>query len=229
MDDIIAPPWQLTGNGYLLLFRFTQAFVLANGFVPSALWDRFQGGVGAVMLVEYHASGVGAFRELSFVPGVFNYAGTKRYTITKAFGSTISSVINGQENWGLPKEIADFQIQPTHNNADRIIVSRDGQPFTDITVRGFGPKLPVNTRLLPLNLNLGQEFGDKTYVTRPRGSGWVSLAQVIRADINERYFPDFRGCSLLVALRAADFKLTFPQPQTTPLQRVQILDRERQR
>jgi hypothetical protein len=181
------------------------------------------------MLVDYHTSGVGPYRELLFIPGQFQFPGGKRYSITKIFVSTIASVVNGQENWGIPKELADFQIQPTHNNADRILVSRDGQPFFDLTVRGFGPKVPMMTRIIPLNLSLGQEYEGKSFYTQPHASGWVSLAQIIHKNVKSSYFPDFTAISPLVVLRATDFRMTFPVPQTAALKSEQGLEHEKLR
>lgn len=226
MDGIIAPPWLLTGSGYIFLFRFPREFVLSEGFLSPDLAERYQGGFGSVMLVDYHTSGVGPYRELLFIPGQFLFGGTRRYSITKIFVSTIASVVNGQENWGIPKELADFQIQPTHNNADRIVISRDGQVFFDMTVRGFGPKLPIASRLAPLNLSIGQEFEGKMFTTRPYASGWVSLAQIIRKEVKPLYFPDIGRITPLLVLRASGFKMSFPTPQTRLLRQEQVLDHE---
>src|SRR6187549_840298 len=124
MTEIKAPaPWTLTGDGYIFVYKFSQDFVRSQGLIPPFLQGAYRGGFGAVMLVDYHTSGVGAYRELLFIPGVFEVNGKNYYSITKIYVSTMASVVNGQENWGIPKEVADFDIQRLDDSSERITVS----------------------------------------------------------------------------------------------------------
>ncbi|MDX1994809.1 MAG: acetoacetate decarboxylase family protein [bacterium] len=213
MDTVAPPPWDLTGSGYIFLYKFPREFVLSQGFVPLEWENRFIGGFGAVMIVDYYTSDVGPYRELLFIPGLFQHPFGKRYSITKIYVSSIESVVNGQENWGIPKELADFHFSNRLNGEERVIVKRDGQVFFDATLKSSGLRLPVNSRLIPLNLSLGQEYGERSYVTRPHASGWVGLGGFKQVQVDERYFPNISAQRPLLAARAVDFKMTFPVPQ----------------
>jgi acetoacetate decarboxylase len=56
-------------------------------------------------------SGVGPYKELLFIPGVFHINGRYTYSISKIYVSTEASVRSGIENWAIPKEVADFTIE----------------------------------------------------------------------------------------------------------------------
>ena len=51
MSQIVPPPWQLTGNGIILLYHFPRAFV--EPWLQPELRNAFLGGIGAVMCVDY--------------------------------------------------------------------------------------------------------------------------------------------------------------------------------
>ena len=70
----IAPaPWNLTGDAYIMVYKFSKGFVQEYGFLADYQQDRFLGYVGTVMLVDYKTSGVGPYRELLFIPGMFTF------------------------------------------------------------------------------------------------------------------------------------------------------------
>ncbi|HOS96166.1 MAG TPA: hypothetical protein PLU54_00795, partial [Deltaproteobacteria bacterium] len=89
MDEgsvISAPaPWVLTGQGCIALVRLSRDFVEEQGFVPDALKGRFAGGVGMVMYVDYRSSDVGPYREILFIPGMFDVGGRKYFSISRIF------------------------------------------------------------------------------------------------------------------------------------------------
>ncbi len=213
MMNITAPPWNLVGNGFILIFKFPRDFVLSNGFIPPFLEKHYQGGFGAVMLVDYHQSDVGPYHELLFIPGLFDYGGSKRYSITKIYVSTIESVVNGQENWGLPKELANFIVDSRPDGSQNITIGRDGQTFLAATFKSNAIKIPINSRIMPLNLSLVQQQHDKTMITRPHATGWVGLGKLVSIAIDDRYFPDFKAIKPLSVIRAHEFKMVFPVPQ----------------
>ncbi|RZK00390.1 MAG: acetoacetate decarboxylase, partial [Flavobacterium sp.] len=114
--QIAPPPWDLTGNGYVFLFHFSKAFVQEQGFLDDYQKDTYKGGLlglGTVMLVDYTTSDVGPYKELLFVPGrfSFNKPADNTWGISKIYVSSYYSVWNGRENWGIPKELAEFNIQ----------------------------------------------------------------------------------------------------------------------
>ena len=63
-------PWSLTGQGFILFFRFSRAALDAEAPVRDPMRGRWLGGVGALMIVDYATSDVGPYREILLVPGV---------------------------------------------------------------------------------------------------------------------------------------------------------------
>ena len=211
-ERLVSAPWTLTGNGYILLYKFPKSFVKENGFLLPESNLEFTGGFGTIMLVDYHASDVGPYRELLFVPGMFQYGDKKHYSITKIYVSSTSSVINGQENWGIPKEFAHFTIEETGHNQEHIQIKRDGKTFFDMTIRSNSMKFPINTHWLPVPHKLVQPWNDKTYITQPDGKGKTSFATIENLTIDSQFFPDISQIKPLAVIRATNFELTFPIP-----------------
>jgi len=207
------PPWTLTGEGYIFLYRFPKAFVEENGFIPDYLQGKYRGGFGTVMLVDYHQSPVGPYREVLFIPGLFEHAGRKLYSITKIYVSTIDSVIWGQDNWGIPKELAEFTITPINAHSERFQVRHEGRTLVNLILNSRALRVPVNTRWSPLQPGLIQHHQGSDFVTRPTGKGKIGLASIEDGKIDASNFPDFGQINPLAAIRATDFTLQFPVPE----------------
>lgn len=144
----IAPaPWTLHGDGLVLLAHFPEAFVREHGFLAKYQRDGYRGYIGAVMLVDYHTSGVGPYRELLFIPGLFNLAGQTTFSISKIYVSTRDSVWNGIENWGIPKELADFNLTTLPDGTRVFEVSQRGRLFFSARAKPWSVRFPVTTKL----------------------------------------------------------------------------------
>ncbi|MBN1487364.1 MAG: acetoacetate decarboxylase family protein, partial [Anaerolineae bacterium] len=210
----VPAPWNLRGNGYIFLMKFPPAFVAEHGFVPPVLLDKFVGGVGAVMLVDYVQSDAGPYRELLFIPGQFRMGRRRYYAITKIYVSTQSSVINGRQNWGIPKELAGFEFQQVNEHLERVVVHKDGSEFAKFLLRTGDFSVPFTTSVMPAGLRtLVQIYDGKTYFTAPGGQGQLALTHLIGAEINADSFPDLNHGRLLAAVKAVDFSLCFPLAQ----------------
>ncbi|QPC81938.1 acetoacetate decarboxylase family protein [Phototrophicus methaneseepsis] len=206
----VPAPWSLTGDGYILVYRFSREFALQHGFIPPQQRDTFKGGLGTVMIVNYHSSDVGPYGELLFVPGLFQMDGKSRFSITKIYVSTQISVNNGWENWAIPKERADFDFRQGPARSELISVSLEGTPFFQMQMQPYGPQIPVNTAWLPIKATLGQYKMHTLMLTAPSGKGRVQLAHIRQANINGSSFPDVTPLKPLLALKAADVQLQFP-------------------
>ncbi|MEQ8677868.1 MAG: acetoacetate decarboxylase family protein [Aggregatilineales bacterium] len=215
--QIAAPPWELRGDGFILIYRFPEAFIRRDGNVPRFLSDKFAGGWGTVMLMDYHTSPVGAYRELLFVPGVFDVGRRWTYSVTKIYVSTMASVVNGRENWGIPKQLADFELKQCPDNRQHISVSVDGNPFFSASLRVSAPRLPVTTRLLPFRPALIQQSTDQPeatiLLTKPTGSGWVRTAKIETLTVDNTYFPNIEPFKPIVTINVANFTANFPIPK----------------
>jgi hypothetical protein len=213
--QIAPPPWNLTGNGYVFLFRFSRAFVQEEGFLEEYQRTTYQRGflgLGAVMLVDYKTSDVGPYRELLFVPGKFRFNGAPDGTwgISKIYVSSYNSVWNGKENWGIPKESAEFKVQKINEREEQIEVKSGNVIFFKARLKKSRFSFPVTTRLFPLKL--AQKLREDLIVTDLSANGKASIAKLLDIQINSLYFPDISKAKLIATLGVQDFKMIFPVP-----------------
>jgi hypothetical protein len=213
-------PWRLHGDGYVFLYQFNAEWVAAQGFVPEPLRPQFRGGIGALMLVRYRETPVGPYDELLFIPGLFEIDGAQYHSITKIYVSTQTSVVNGQNNWGVPKERADFTFKWLDDVSERVNVTLpDGEAIAEFTVINEGGfRIPINTQLLPLKPVLGQQWDGQLFITSPFSKGTIQFATLQHTRINAAHFPSLGHLSPMVGSRATDFELHFPPATIKPIQ-----------
>jgi hypothetical protein len=208
---VVPAPWTLNGDGYILLYKFSPEFAKQHGFIPAPLTDRFAGLLGAVMLVKYRSSDAGPYDELLFTPGRFHSPRGSFRSITKIYVSTWDSVINGRANWGIPKEIAQFDWKQLDDRIEQIAINHDGHLIAAFTLKTLDVKMPVTTSLLPPPWRtFVQEHEGQTLYTTPHGTGKMKPASLIEARVDPEYFPDITQGRLISAVRTEEFKLTFP-------------------
>jgi hypothetical protein len=192
----VGPPWHLQGSGSILLFRFEPGF-LEHSFLEHSL--------GLVMLVDYDESPVGPYWELLFLSGF--------RTITRIYVSTEESAVNGRENWGIPKEVADFAVE-RRGRTEHVHVTLDGRTVADLTVGIGRPPLPVTATVLPRSWRtLAQPWEGRTLVTTLAGRGVIRPARLLKARIDPDLFPDLTRGRILGAVHASRFRLIFPEPK----------------
>jgi len=193
----------------VLVFRFSADFVRSSSLLGEEWMSWYKGGFGSVMLVDYHQSEAGPYRELLFIPGKFSFWGQKHYSISKIYVSTEASVQNGRANWAIPKELADFDWQENRKEEHIVVRNHEKDLIADIRLQAKGPKFPVNTRILPLSV--GQEDGERVLITHPYGKGWGRLARLQSLTVNPLHFPDITGVKPFMACRLDSFQMVFPE------------------
>jgi Acetoacetate decarboxylase (ADC) len=210
-DIKIAPaPWNLTGDAYIMVYKFSKDFVEEYGFLADYQQDRFLGYVGTVMLVDYKTSGVGPYRELLFIPGMFTFDWKKMFSISKIYVSSRDSVYNGIENWGIPKEYADFNWQTNADGTEDISVNIDGKEFFKTTIKKGFVSFPLTTAILPLNVV--QKLRKDLIITNPTAKGKATLAKIKSIKVDKNFFPDLSKASPLITMKVKDFEMTFNVP-----------------
>ncbi len=195
----------------MILYKFPSEWVEANAQLPPFLKGHFAGHFGALMLVDYHSSGVGAYKELLFIPGKFAIGNQKYQSISRIYVSSEESVKWGRENWGIPKEYADFSIEKRGENQEKWTISIGGVSFFDIEIQWKSWRFPITTALVPIKV-LQEHFGKKNtfFLTAPHSKGKGSLAKILSLKIHTAHFPDLAAIKPLIALRVSDFQMTFP-------------------
>jgi len=208
--EIIKPPWKLKGDGYIILYKFNNKFLEDNRAIPPFLKDKKVKGYGAVILVDYKESNVGPYEELLFIPGKFKHNSKKLATISRIYVSTKESVINGIENWAIPKELADFEIKEK-DKYDIINISKDDQKIASFKFKpGFLP-LPINTKIMPFPLV--QKRGGKYYYTNFSGKGVGKISIIEEYNINGKFFPEITQVIPTVVIKVEGFEISFSEAE----------------
>ena len=216
------PPWSLTGSGWVVALRLPADSPARGAFLPDRLAGQVRSPVSLLMYVDYIESGCGPYRELLFIPGTLPFDdGRRHFTISRIVVSTWDSVVNGRENWGIPKDRADFDVAPAGPD-DRDLRVRvtedDGREMCSLRFgrRAFAPSFPVPGRLLPEGLRtLAQRFDDRTYYYAPSTSGRVRPGRLLDWSFDAGLFPDLRGSSVVATLEVERFRMTFPVARVT--------------
>jgi hypothetical protein len=200
------------GSGYIILLKLSRDFVETYGFVPDSLKGSFAGGFGTVMYVDYIYSDAGPYQEFLFIPGMFGFTAGKFRSITKIFVSTLNSVVNGQNNWGIPKELADFERESPDPSTDCIRINKDGSKAAELTFRSYNLRLPVTTCLVPPAWRtLAHHHEGKTFLTTPVARGSISPARLVDFSTKEFFFPDFTKGRIISAFKVPRFFTAFPK------------------
>lgn len=199
-------PWDLKGEGVILVYKFSKNWVEQQGQLPDYLKGKFSGGLGYLMLVNYTQSPVGPYRELLFIPGKFKNQG--KQSITRIFVDSEQSTLNGRANWGIPKETMDFDWEEERGKI-HIQVKSQGETFFSCEINPFGFSFPANTKLLPIDLY--QEGEGKKFFTKPSGKGKARLAKVKIRQVNASFFPPIDQKKPLMAVHIRPFQIHFPQ------------------
>lgn len=216
VPSVIAPaPWELSGSGYVFLFTNSRSFLTKHAFMSPYQEANLKSGIGAVMLVDYLSSPVGPYRELLYIPGVFKLSGHYVFSISKIYVSSMNSQWNGVENWGIPKEVADFAIEQVNEKEEEWTVSRNNKAFFSASMSKGGLKFPVSTSLFPLRI--GQQQKDSLLITEPAAKGKGQLIKSTHWHADPHFFPSCEDSTFLLSLAINDFKMTFPPARTFPV------------
>ncbi|GAB4556024.1 MAG: hypothetical protein OHK0023_27890 [Anaerolineae bacterium] len=212
--EALPPPWKLRGDGYIFIYRFPREFTERHGFIAPPHESAFVGGLGAVMLVDYHSAPCGPYRELLFIPGKFQVDGREYYSITKIYVSSQASIDNGRANWGIPKEYADFDVTAVADRHERISLRQQGLLRAEWEISHLPLLVPITTALIPTAVRslVHGAFG-KWFVVAPGGWGWLSAVRLHSFNTDPTFFPPVGEFKPAYMVRARNFHLTFPAPE----------------
>lgn len=212
--EFLPAPWNLTGRGYVFVYNFSEEFVRTQGMILAHLQPHFKGGLGTIMLVDYSSSNCGPYYELLFIPGKFQYHGKKLHSISRIFVSSISSVINGQRNWGIPKDQAEFQVEQEKDGSEVWRVRFKGIEIFRARVGSGVIPFPLHTALAPSTLM--QSWEKHVYFTKLSAQGWGRRAKLLDVQGDGQYFPDLCNLKPLVGIKIESFWMIFHEPTIIP-------------
>ncbi len=206
-------PWTLSGRGFILMYRFPETFIRESGFLPDEWKESKWSGLGYVMLVDYENSPVGPYHELLFIPGKSRFEGSKLSTISKIYVDSVDSMINGRNNWGIPKELTNFTW--TREDRKHIIQIGSYEPWMEIVLEHGSLPIPVDTRLIPINLI--QELDNRKFRVSPAGKGTGHFTMIKEISVNPDFFPGIDELEPIVAFYVDPFQMTFPAAKIEPI------------
>lgn len=215
---MIAPaPWQLRGRAYAFMLKAGQQQRLEQAGAPAELGAP--GGSRSIMMfVDYHTSDVGPYHELLFIPGHYRFPDGRRYpSIGRIYVSNQDSVDNGRSNWGIPKELADFDVV-RGDNTDQVTVSLGGQPFCRLALTHNRRSIPVSSTWLPQKmLTLAQLRDEKMFRYTPVSRGGLTLSRLEEFWADGEHFPALTVNRRILGGYMSDFEMTFPVADVTSL------------
>lgn len=210
-DIKIAPaPWSLTGNAYVMVYKFPKEFIHENSFMEEYQRKRFLGYLGTVILVDYHTSNVGKYYELLFIPGMFTFDWEKVFSISKIYVSSEDSIFNGNRNWGIPKEKADFEWIRNDLGRDEVTVKLDGNPIFEIQFNKSYLNFPIKSNFY--SFKLAQKSVEDLMITRFNFKGTAKLSKINKVKVDKKYFPETSSLSALFTFQLNDFQMDFGVP-----------------
>jgi len=206
-------PWNLTGRGFILMYRFPESFIQESCFLQDDWKELKWSGLGYVIIAEYENSPVGPYHEVLIIPGKAALDGSKLGTISKIYVDSVDSMLNGRINWGIPKEYTDFEW--TQENRKHTIKIGGITPWLEMVIEHGSIPLPIDTRLIPINLF--QELDNSRFKVSPtgRGTGRFSLIKEIYVDPN--FFPGIDELEPIVAFYVDPFQMNFPIAKIEPI------------
>ena len=203
-------PWTLTGDAYVFLLRLPERLIREQSFLPDALAGRAEGKTAILMVVDYSSSNVGPYRELLYIPCRFRVGGRLYWSITRIYVSTWDSVKNGRDNWGIPKDRADFELT-REGGIERVKVRKDGHVFADLSLKAQLFGLPASSMVVPEAMRtLVQVKDGQSFFYAPSATSKARFARLIRASFDPALFPDITQGSVLFGAKLEGFKMLFP-------------------
>jgi Acetoacetate decarboxylase (ADC) len=206
-------PWQLRGEAYVFFTKLPLPRGRAELFASGELAEARFGQLGCVMFVDYTESPVGPYRELLFIPGTFRFGKRRLPSITKIYVSSLASVENGRRNWGIPKELAEFEVDDGRDGVKRVSMRVEGRTAVELWFRHSTLALPFTTSLIPASLRtLGQMLGGQIFEVSPTCHGRVQRGQVVHAWSEPGLFCELAAERVVGTLRLSRGELSFPMP-----------------
>jgi len=204
-------PWDMTGDAYVLVLKMPDGTLDTQCFVPDSLKGLRLGTPSHVMYVDYKSSPVGPYKELLFMPGKFRFGRKACKTISKIFVSTRESVVNGVENWGIPKTLARFETRTMPGGHQRIVVSTEGHVFADLTFSASSFGFPFSDRWVPARFKaMAQPYQGKTYFYAPTTRATLKRARLRKSRVDASLFPDISRGIPIQCVRLEAFRMHIP-------------------
>lgn len=204
-------PWRLGGDAYVVTLKMPEEVLDRQCFVPESLKGYRLGTSSRMIYVDYKSSPVGPYKELLFNPPKFRFDKRPCRTISRIFVSTPEAVVNGVENWGLPKTLAEFESRTLDNGWNRITVSAEGAVFAELTFSAVRFGLPFSDRWLPARFRtMAQHYKGRSYLYAPTTRATMKMGRLQENKIDPTMFPDISKGKITLCVRLENFRMWIP-------------------
>lgn len=209
-------PWSLMGRGVIVVLKGSALANASLGY-PDELMGGFKSAIKVMMWVDYQHAPCGPYQELLLMPGSVIVSDQRLMSISDIWVSSQRSVDDGRANWGIPKQLGDFEV------VENAAVTEEGVAFKVSTVEGesllemacqpMGPALPMNTGWIPGKFKgMGQLLDGKEFVFSPAGKGKVRAAKVVEITKSGGVFAGLGRKDVICAFVVSGFEMEFPVP-----------------
>ena len=213
----VPAPWTLHGKGLIVVMRSKAEKLRADLRIPATVRDTLKTPLSVLMYVDYTHSNAGPYKELLYIPGTAQFTGQRRPTISNIVVSSASSVKNGRINWGIPKNLCEFEVAQGPEGVQEISLNQNNLPQFELAYSSRGFQFPIHTSLVPgFMKTLGQHWQGKEFVYSPSAKGKARFAKVHLLKNLGDAFPDLDIADVVTALEITRFEMTFPVAQVTP-------------
>jgi hypothetical protein len=195
------------------MYRFPEEFIRTSSFLPDEWKDLKWSGLGYVMIVDYHDTPVGPYKELLIIPGKAHFGEYRLGTISKIYVDSIDSMNNGRANWGIPKELTDFKWN--QEGKEHSIEMGSFGPWMIVTLEPGSVPFPIDTRFMPIHLY--QELDGKSFRVNLKGKGTGHFSLIKDLQVDPLFFPDLNKIEPIVSIYVDPFRVTYPAADMTPL------------
>lgn len=216
--DAAPPPWHLEGSAFLAVFLGGQD-AADDRFLDPRLERSGDDPLSLMIFVDYKVSPVGPYYELLYSPGSVTFPdGSTGRTVSRVLVSTEPSVRAGRHNWGIPKELARFEVVDEDGVRRVSLGPPDGPPKVEVAFRGAGPTIPITSAIVPRGVRTVSHLrGGRVLRTTVSGHGSMRTGRMLVFDSDPGWFPALGDRRVLVAAEIPHFEITFPHARETSL------------
>ncbi len=200
---ITPAPWDLSGMGIMHFFWGARRIDTFSGKEVS--------GLGGFIIARYDTSPVGHYNELLYIPGRHKINGKSSFFISKIYVDSQDSVVSGQANWGIPKELAEIDIEEGKGKVS-VKAKINGHSFFEASIASGGFSFPITTKIIPIPLH--QDWQGSYYYTKFVGNGKGRFGSLQLSNVDGSLFADTAEFRSLSTIIVDPFKLTFPLAET---------------
>ncbi|WP_160243665.1 acetoacetate decarboxylase family protein [Acinetobacter indicus] len=205
------PPWRLHGDAFILNYWLNPFFLkTAKRF---RLASSPLGRMVNVMLIRYQDSPVGPYDELLIMDHPLLYK-HRLSTIPKIYVSTQASLVHGQQLWGIPKELAEFEWLEKEGRTYCIVRHQQQEMSICLERPKNSTSFYINSHHIPASfLSIQQAWQGQRYQFSPKFRGRLSKLKTVEWQNTQDIFPDFSQARLLQSFYVPEFDLLFPEAQ----------------